>query len=204
MVACLVLWEVRKPETINYRTFKPERDGCLRQDLRAGKDTSACAASTSARTVAWSARVRRGGHAVKGAPRCAWVTVELASRRAHLVPQVAPLAYRADSRHDAGEIERVLYFRAFVVIDPGMTQCSGAAPDRRDVPRGDREHGDEFDARHGAEAVPNCCSRSTGRPRWSRSADMANTSSETKSSACPSDWKLAESFLDPATSRSGW
>jgi len=121
--------EVKKPETINYRTFKPERDGLfLRQDLRAGEGLRVPVRQVQApqapRRVCekcgvevTQSKVRRERMATSSSP----------PHRAHLVPEVAPLAHRTDARHDLREIERVLYFEAFVVIDPGMTRCSVAS-----------------------------------------------------------------------------
>jgi DNA-directed RNA polymerase subunit beta' len=114
---------VKKPETINYRTFKPERDGLFCAKILARpRITSACAASTSgSSTGAWSARNVGGGHAGQGAARAdgphrtglpvahIWFLKSLPSRIGLLLDMTLR------------DIERVLYFESFVVIDPGMT-----------------------------------------------------------------------------------
>ena len=149
--------EVKKPETINYRTFKPERDGlfcakifgpvkdyeCLCGKYKRFKHRGVVCEKCGVEVTQAKVRRERMGH------------IELASPTAHIwflksLPSRIGLMLDMTLR----EIERVLYFEAFVVIEPGMTPMQ----------RGQRltdvmyleaieEHGDEFDARMGAEAV---------------------------------------------------
>ncbi len=150
--------EVKKPETINYRTFKPERDGlfcakifgpisdyeCLCGKYKRLKHRGVVCEKCGVEVTQTRVRRERMGH------------IELASPVAHIwflksLPSRVGLLLDMTLR----DIERVLYFESFVVVDPGMTQ---------DLERGQlltdeqyleaiESHGDEFDARMGAEAV---------------------------------------------------
>jgi DNA-directed RNA polymerase subunit beta' len=96
------------------------------------------------------------------------------------------------------EIERVLYFEAFVVIDPGMTPMQrGQLLTDEMYLEAIEEHGDEFDARMGAEAVYELMrtidlSAEIGKVR----EEMAGTSSETKLKRLSKRLKLIESFVE--------
>src|SRR5881628_514770 len=101
--------EVKKPETINYRTFKPERDGlfCKYKRLKhRGVICEKCGVEVTQTKV----RRERMGHIDLAAP-CAhiWFLKSLPSR----LGLVLDMTLR--------DIERVLYFEAYVVVDPGMT-----------------------------------------------------------------------------------
>ena len=134
--------EVKKPETINYRTFKPERDGlfcakifgpvkdyeCLCGKYKRLKHRGVICEKCGVEVTQTKVRRERMGH------------IELASPTAHIwflksLPSRIGLMLDMTLR----EIERVLYFEAFVVVEPGMTDA-GARPvaDGRPVPRGDR------------------------------------------------------------------
>src|SRR3982750_1262272 len=116
--------EVKKPETINYRTFKPERDGlfcakifgpvkdyeCLCGKYKRLKHRGVVCEKCGVEVTQAKVRRERMGH------------IELASPTAHIwflksLPSRIGLMLDMTLR----EIERVLYFEAFVVIDPGMT-----------------------------------------------------------------------------------
>src|SRR5881275_1720565 len=116
--------EVKKPETINYRTFKPERDGlfcakifgpvkdyeCLCGKYKRLKHRGVVCEKCGVEVTQSKVRRERMGH------------IELASPTAHIwflksLPSRIGLMLDMTLR----EIERVLYFEAFVVIDPGMT-----------------------------------------------------------------------------------
>src|SRR3569832_865548 len=149
--------EVKKPETINYRTFKPERDGlfcakifgptkdyeCLCGKYKRLKHRGVVCEKCGVEVTQAKVRRERMGH------------IELASPTAHIwflksLPSRIGLMLDMTLR----EIERVLYFEAFVVIDPGMTpmQRGQLLTDEMYLEQIE-EHGDEFDARMGAEAV---------------------------------------------------
>ena len=149
--------EVKKPETINYRTFKPERDGlfcakifgpvkdyeCLCGKYKRLKHRGVVCEKCGVEVALAKVRRERMGH------------IELASPVAHIwylksLPSRIGLVLDMTLR----EIERALYFEAYVVVEPGMT----------DLERGQlltdemyhdalEQYGDEFDARMGAEAI---------------------------------------------------
>ncbi len=149
--------EVKKPETINYRTFKPERDGlfcakifgpmkdyeCLCGKYKRLKHRGVVCEKCGVEVTQAKVRRERMGH------------IELASPVAHIwflksLPSRIGLMLDMTLR----EIERVLYFEAFVVIDPGMTELTrGQLLTDEKYLEAIEEHGDEFDARMGAEAV---------------------------------------------------
>src|SRR6476620_10487510 len=149
--------EVKKPETINYRTFKPERDGlfcakifgpikdyeCLCGKYKRLKHRGVICEKCGVEVTLAKVRRERMGH------------IELASPTAHIwflksLPSRLGMVLDMTLR----DIERVLYFEAYVVTDPGMTplkKCQIMSED--DYLQAVEEHGDEFDARMGAEAV---------------------------------------------------
>src|SRR6202795_4680341 len=177
--------EVRKPETINYRTFKPERDGlfcakifgpvkdyeCLCGKYKRLKHRGVVCEKCGVEVTQSKVRRERMGH------------IELASPTAHIwflksLPSRIGLMLDMTLR----EIERVLYFEAFVVVDPGMTSLTrGQLLTDEAYLEAIEEHGDEFDARMGAEAVHELL-KSMELPAEVAKVreDMANTNSETK------------------------
>src|SRR5690554_5827007 len=149
--------EVKKPETINYRTFKPERDGlfcakifgpikdyeCLCGKYKRLKHRGVICEKCGVEVTVSKVRRERMGH------------IELASPVAHIwflksLPSRMGLLLDMTLR----DIERVLYFEAYVVIDPGMTQLErGQLLTDEAYLDAIEEYGDEFDARMGAEAI---------------------------------------------------
>ena len=111
--------EVKKPETINYRTFKPERDGLFCAKIFGPIKDYECLCGKVQAHEAPRHRVRevRGrGHPVAGAPRAHGPYRARLARRPHLVPQVAAVAHRHAPRHDpeggrAGPLFRELHRR---------------------------------------------------------------------------------------------
>lgn len=149
--------EVKKPETINYRTFKPERDGlfcakifgpikdyeCLCGKYKRLKHRGVICEKCGVEVTQTKVRRDRMGHIDLAAP-CAhiWFLKSLPSR----LGLVLDMTLR--------DIERVLYFEAYVVVDPGMTplkKFSIMTEDDYDAKR--LEFGDEFIALMGAEGV---------------------------------------------------
>jgi len=121
--------EVKKPETINYRTFKPERDGlfcakifgpikdyeCLCGKYKRLKHRGVICEKCGVEVTLSKVRRERMGH------------IELASPTAHIwflksLPSRLGMVLDMTLR----DIERVLYFEAFVVIEPGMTPLKRA------------------------------------------------------------------------------
>ena len=149
--------EVKKPETINYRTFKPERDGlfcakifgpikdyeCLCGKYKRLKHRGVICEKCGVEVTLAKVRRERMGH------------IELASPTAHIwflksLPSRLGMVLDMTLR----DIERVLYFEAYVVTDPGMTplkKCQIMSED--DFAAKYEEHGDEFTAFMGAEGI---------------------------------------------------
>src|SRR6187401_1969769 len=193
--------EVKKPETINYRTFKPERDGlfcakifgpvkdyeCLCGKYKRLKHRGVVCEKCGVEVTQAKVRRERMGH------------IDLASPVAHIwflksLPSRIGLMLDMTLR----EIERVLYFEAFVVIDPGMTplQRSQLLTDEMYL-EAIEEHGDEFDARMGAEAVFELLKSIDLQAELLKvREEMAGTSSETKLKRLSKRLKLVESFID--------
>src|SRR5256885_1273501 len=193
--------EVKKPETINYRTFKPERDGlfcakifgpvkdyeCLCGKYKRLKHRGVVCEKCGVEVTQAKVRRERMGH------------IELASPTAHIwflksLPSRIGLMLDMTLR----EIERVLYFEAFVVIDPGMTPLTrGQLLTDEMYLEAIEAHGDEFDARMGAEAVHQLLSSLDLPAEMAKvREDIGNTSSETKIKRLSKRLKLIESFLD--------
>ena len=193
--------EVKKPETINYRTFKPERDGlfcakifgpvkdyeCLCGKYKRLKHRGVVCEKCGVEVTQAKVRRERMGH------------IELASPTAHIwflksLPSRIGLMLDMTLR----EIERVLYFEAFVVIDPGMTPMQrGQLLTDEMYLEAIEEHGDEFDARMGAEAVFELLKSIDLQAELLKvREEMAGTSSETKLKRLSKRLKLVESFID--------
>ena len=149
--------EVKKPETINYRTFKPERDGlfcakifgpikdyeCLCGKYKRLKHRGVICEKCGVEVTQTKVRRERMGHIDLAAP-CAhiWFLKSLPSR----LGLILDMTLR--------DIERVLYFEAYVVVDPGMTplkKFSIMSEEDYDAKR--KEYGDEFIAKMGAEGI---------------------------------------------------
>src|SRR6187402_2055482 len=193
--------EVKKPETINYRTFKPERDDlfcakifgpvkdyeCLCGKYKRLKHRGVVCEKCGVEVTQAKVRRERMGH------------IELASPTAHIwflksLPSRIGLMLDMTLR----EIERVLYFEAFVVIDPGMTPLTrGQLLTDEMYLEAIEEHGDEFDARMGAEAVFELLKSIDLQAELLKvREEMAGTSSETKLKRLSKRLKLVESFID--------
>jgi DNA-directed RNA polymerase subunit beta' len=149
--------EVKKPETINYRTFKPERDGlfcakifgptkdyeCICGKYKRLKHRGVICEKCGVEVTLSKVRRERMGHIELASPVAhIWFLKSLPSR----LGMVLDMALR--------DIERVLYFEAYVVTDPGMTplnRCQLLSED--DYLAKVEEYGDEFSASMGAEGV---------------------------------------------------
>jgi DNA-directed RNA polymerase subunit beta' len=201
MVRAWSYGEVRKPETINYRTFKPERDGlfcakifgpvkdyeCLCGKYKRLKHRGVVCEKCGVEVTQSKVRRERMGH------------IELASPTAHIwflksLPSRIGLMLDMTLR----EIERVLYFEAFVVIDPGMTPMQrGQLLTDEMYLEAIEEHGDEFDARMGAEAVHELLHSLDLKAEIVQiREDMGNTASETKLKRLSKRLKLVEAFIE--------
>ncbi len=192
--------EVKKPETINYRTFKPERDGlfcakifgpvkdyeCLCGKYKRLKHRGVVCEKCGVEVTLSKVRRERMGH------------IELASPVAHIwylksLPSRMGLMLDMTLR----EIERVLYFEAYVVIDPGMTELEhGQLMTEETYLEAIEQYGDEFDARMGAEAVRELLmSTNVKEEVETLRGEIPETKSETKLKKMTKRLKLLEAFM---------
>jgi DNA-directed RNA polymerase subunit beta' len=193
--------EVKKPETINYRTFKPERDGLFCAKIFGPQKDFECLCGKYKRlkhrgvvcekcgVEVTQARVRRErmGHIDLASPVAhIWFLKSLPSRIGLMLDMTLK------------DIERVLYFEAFVVINPGMTPLErGQLLTDETYFEAITEHGDEFDARMGAEAVYELLKSIDMQAEVARlRTEMTETNSETKIKRYTKRLKLIESFLE--------
>lgn len=193
--------EVKKPETINYRTFKPERDGlfcaaifgpvkdyeCLCGKYKRMKHRGVVCEKCGTEVTLTKVRRERMGH------------LELASPVAHIwflksLPSRIGLMLDTTLR----DIERVLYFESYVVVDPGMTTLErGQLLTDEEYLNAVEEHGDEFDARMGAEAVFELLRTiDLNTELLKLREDISATNSETKIKRLTKRVKLVEAFLE--------
>jgi DNA-directed RNA polymerase subunit beta' len=193
--------EVKKPETINYRTFKPERDGlfcakifgpvkdfeCLCGKYKRLKHRGVVCEKCGVEVTQSKVRRERMGH------------IDLASPVAHIwflksLPSRIGLMLDMTLR----EIERVLYFEAFVVIDPEQTEMKrGQLLSDELYLEAIEAHGDGFHALMGAEAVHEMLSSLDLKDELVKvREEMTNTASETKLKRLSKRLKLIESFIE--------
>ncbi|MGK2914662.1 MAG: DNA-directed RNA polymerase subunit beta' [Porticoccaceae bacterium] len=191
--------EVKKPETINYRTFKPERDGlfcakifgpvkdfeCLCGKYKRMKHRGIICEKCGVEVTFAKVRRERMGH------------IELASPVAHIwflksLPSRIGLILDMTLR----EIERILYFESFVVVDPGMTSLErGQLLTDEEYFQSMEEFGDEFVAMMGAEAIRELMKSIHLDEEIVRLRDeIPDTRSETKSKKLSKRLKLLEAF----------
>jgi len=149
--------EVKKPETINYRTFKPERDGlfcakifgpikdyeCLCGKYKRLKHRGVVCEKCSVEVIQSKVRRERMGHIDLAAPVAhIWFMKSLPSRIGLLLDKTLK------------ELERVLYFESYVVIDPGLTSLDQyQVLTEEEYIEAFEEYGEEFRALMGAEAL---------------------------------------------------
>ncbi len=193
--------EVKKPETINYRTFKPERDGlfcakifgptkdyeCLCGKYKRLKHRGVVCEKCGVEVTLAKVRRERMGH------------IELASPVAHIwflksLPSRIGLLLDMTLR----DIERVLYFESFVVIDSGMTPLEkGQLLNDEAYLDAVEQYGDDFDARMGAEAVRELLQGLDLKQLVVQlRQEILECSSETKLKRLSKRLKLVESFLN--------
>jgi len=191
--------EVKKPETINYRTFKPERDGlfcakifgpvkdyeCLCGKYKRLKHRGVICEKCGVEVTLSKVRRERMGHIQLASPVAhIWFLKSLPSR----LGMVLDMTLR--------DIERVLYFEAYVVTDPGMTplaRCQLLTDD--DYRAKMEEYGDEFNASMGAEGIRDLLSSLNINIEIDNlRRDMGATSSETKIKKLSKRLKILEAF----------
>ncbi len=193
--------EVKKPETINYRTFKPERDGlfcakifgpikdyeCLCGKYKRLKHRGVVCEKCGVEVTLTKIRRERMGH------------IELASPVAHIwflksLPSRIGLLLDITLR----EIERVLYFESYVVVDPGMTDLEkGQLLTDEAYYEALEQYGDEFVAKMGAEAVLELLlSIDLKKEADKLRTEAKKTRSEVKLKRFAKRLKLIESFIN--------
>ncbi|WP_100657852.1 DNA-directed RNA polymerase subunit beta' [Alteromonas flava] len=197
--------EVKKPETINYRTFKPERDGlfcarifgpvkdyeCLCGKYKRLKHRGVICEKCGVEVTLTKVRRERMGH------------IELASPVAHIwflksLPSRIGLMLDMTLR----DIERVLYFESYVVTEPGMTDLErGQLLGEEEYLDALEEHGDEFDAKMGAEAVFELLKHlDVEADVASMREELPSINSETKRKKITKRLKLLEAFQQSGNS----
>ncbi|MFK8016550.1 MAG: DNA-directed RNA polymerase subunit beta' [Gammaproteobacteria bacterium] len=208
MVRSWSFGEVKKPETINYRTFKPERDGLFCAKIFGPVKDYECLCGKYKRLKHRGVVCEKCGVEVTQSKvrRERMAHIELASPVAHIwflksLPSRIGLMLDMTLR----EIERVLYFEAFVVIDPGLTPL-----ERRQLLSDEayleaiEEHGDEFDARMGAEAVYEMLKTLDLKQEiMNVREEIAGTGSETRIKRLSKRLKLLEAF-DESGNKPEW
>ena len=191
--------EVKKPETINYRTFKPERDGlfcakifgpvkdyeCLCGKYKRLKHRGVICEKCGVEVTLSKVRRERMGH------------IELASPVAHIwflksLPSRLGMVLDMTLR----DIERVLYFEAYVVTEPGMTPLNRAQLlSEDDYLAKTEEFGDEFTALMGAEGIGALLSGlDVATEIETLRADLSSTGSVTKIKKYAKRLKVLEAF----------
>jgi DNA-directed RNA polymerase subunit beta' len=192
--------EVKKPETINYRTFKPERDGlfcakifgpvkdyeCLCGKYKRLKHRGVICEKCGVEVALTKERRVRMGH------------IELASPVAHIwflksLPSRIGLILDMTLR----DIERILYFESFVVTDPGMTTLEkGQLLNDEEYYTALEQFGDEFQAKMGAEAVQDLMhDMDIDAEAAAIREEIPNTNSETKLKKLSKRLKLLDGFI---------
>ncbi|MDA1372427.1 MAG: DNA-directed RNA polymerase subunit beta' [Proteobacteria bacterium] len=201
MIRAWSFGEVKKPETINYRTFKPERDGlfcakifgpvkdyeCLCGKYKRLKHRGVICEKCGVEVALSKVRRDRMGH------------IELASPVAHIwflksLPSRIGLLLDMTLR----DIERILYFESFVVTDPGMTTLEkGQLLTDEQYYEAMEEWSDEFEAKMGAEAVQALMKDMDVDSEVARlREEIPATNSETKLKKLSKRLKLLEAFVE--------
>ena len=192
--------EVKKPETINYRTFKPERDGlfcaktfgpikdyeCLCGKYKRLKHRGVVCEKCGVEVTLTKVRRERMGHIELACPVAhIWFLKSLPSRIGLLLDMTLR------------DIERILYFEAFVVIDPGFTdleKCQLLSDET--YYDAIEQYGDEFTAKMGAEAILDMLDAlDLNQETITLREELESTKSEAKIKRLTKRLKLVEYFI---------
>ena len=194
--------EVKKPETINYRTFKPERDGlfcsrifgpvkdyeCLCGKYKRMKYRGIICEKCGVEVTTSKARRERMGHIELAAPVAhIWFLKSLPSRISILLDVTLK------------ELEKILYFEAYIVTDPGMSPFSKyeTLSEEQYYKAVDEYGEDSFTAMIGAEAVKELLSKlDLNDIKNQLRTEIAEVNSDTKRKKLVKRLKLVEDFLD--------
>ncbi|MFX0540758.1 DNA-directed RNA polymerase subunit beta' [Roseovarius sp. S4756] len=194
--------EIKKPETINYRTFKPERDGlfcarifgpikdyeCLCGKYKRMKYRGVVCEKCGVEVTLQKVRRERMGHIELAAP-CAhiWFLKSLPSR----IGLMLDMTLR--------DLERVLYFENYVVIEPGLTDLTyGQMLSEEEFMDAQDAYGiDAFTANIGAEAIRDMLAQiDLESEAENLRADLAEATGELKPKKIIKRLKVVESFLE--------
>jgi len=193
--------EVKKPETINYRTFKPERDGlfcckifgpvrdyeCLCGKYKRLKHRGVVCEKCGVEVIQSKVRRERMGHIELAAPVAhIWFLKSLPSRIGLLLDKTLK------------ELERILYFESYVVLDPGLTSLEQyQILTEEEYLEAFDEYGDEFHISMGAEAVREMlASVNLEEEKQSLRAQIGATKAETKLAKLTKRLKTVEAMLE--------
>ena len=194
--------EIRKPETINYRTFKPERDGlfcakifgpvrdyeCLCGKYKRMKYRGIICEKCGVEVTLSKVRRERMGHIELAAPVAhIWFLKSLPSR----IGLLADMTLK--------DLERVLYFEYFLVTEPGLTSLNkGQLLSEEDYDNALDEFGDEsFEVAIGAEAIKKILTEMNLDEELIKiREDLIKTGSEIKRKKLVKRLKLVESFIE--------
>src|SRR6202161_891903 len=201
--------EVKKPETINYRTFKPERDGlfcarifgpikdyeCLCGKYKRMKFRGIICEKCGVEVTLAKVRRERMGH------------IELASPVAHIwflksLPSRIGLMVDLTLK----ELEKILYFESYVVLEPGTTDLKMHQLLTEDqlAAKQDEFGDDQFEAGIGAEAIKKVLGKiNLDEEKVRLRADLKKTTSEAKRKKLVKRLKLIEAFAESG-SKPGW
>jgi len=193
--------EVKKPETINYRTFKPERDGlfcakifgpikdyeCLCGKYKRLKHRGVVCEKCSVEVIQSKVRRERMGHIQLAAPVAhIWFLKSLPSRIGLLLDKTLK------------ELERILYFESYVVLEPGLTSLEQyQVLTEEEYLEAFEEYGEEFRAGMGAEALREMLKNiNLEEERDSLRAQIRATKAETKLAKLRKRLKTVEAIID--------
>ncbi|MGW8322474.1 MAG: DNA-directed RNA polymerase subunit beta', partial [Thermodesulfobacteriota bacterium] len=192
--------EVKKPETINYRTFKPERDGlfCAKifgptkdYECNCGKykrmrHRGVVCEKCGVEVIQSKVRRERMGHINLAAPVAhIWFLKSLPSRIGALLGMTLK------------DLEKVLYFETYIVLDPGDSDLKkGEVLTEEKYRKALEKHGSELRVGMGAEAVHELL-REINIEKLSKElrTEMKNCTSEAKRKKIPKRLKVVEAFL---------
>ncbi|MEM7653806.1 MAG: DNA-directed RNA polymerase subunit beta', partial [Pseudomonadota bacterium] len=194
--------EIKKPETINYRTFKPERDGlfcarifgpikdyeCLCGKYKRMKYRGIICEKCGVEVTLSKVRRERMGHIQLASPVAhIWFLKSLPSRIGLLLDMTLK------------DLEKVLYFESYVVVEPGTTPLKlHEVLTEEQMIRAQDEYGEEsFVAKIGAEALKDMLQNiDLAVEKDQLRADLRDTNSEAKRKKLVKRMKIIEAFLE--------
>ena len=194
--------EIKKPETINYRTFKPERDGlfcarifgpikdyeCLCGKYKRMKYRGIICEKCGVEVTLSKVRRERMGHIELASPVAhIWFMKSLPSRIGLLMDMTLK------------DLEKILYFEAYVVIEPGMTELKPRQLLNEDefLDAQEKYGEDNFIAKIGAEAIKDMLGQiDLDAERVNMRAELKETNSEAKRKKLVKRLKLVEAFME--------